>query len=198
VTVAYFKDAYVGLKSLFLGMKVTARNFVRKPVTLRYPHDKLEMSKAFRSAIELVRFAESNSHDCVACLQCAKICPSACIVVDGDKPEGLRKKRATVFTVDFNLCSLCGLCLDVCPTNTLQWSKRYELAGYDPRAFVFDLLDDYRAFEPEYLVQARAELEREAKEKAAAAAAKKKAAEAAATAEAGAAPRPQAEKAGVA
>jgi NADH-quinone oxidoreductase chain I len=183
VTVAYFKDAYVGLRSLLAGMRVTFGSFVKKPVTLRYPHEKLEMSKAFRSAIELVRFPETSTHDCVACLQCAKICPSFCIVVDGEKPDGLRKKRATLFTVDFNLCSLCGLCLDACPTNTLQYSKRYELAGYDPRAFVFDLLEDFRDFEPQYLEQARAELEREAAEKAAAAA-RKKAAEA----------QPQAEK----
>ena len=180
-----------GFVSLLTGMKVTLaamfRTLLKEPVTLQYPHEKPVLSPNFRSAIKLIRFEETNSHDCVACLQCEKICPSFCIKIGGGKIEGIKKKRATTFTMDFALCSLCGLCLDVCPTTTLEYSRLYDDASYS-RDWNFDLLEDFRGFEPTFIEQqlAREEAEaaKKAAKKAAAAAAKaaKKAAEAAAEA----------------
>lgn len=168
-----------GFVSLLTGMKVTLtamfRTLLQKPVTLQYPHEKPVLSPNFRSAIKLIRFEETNSHDCVACLQCEKICPSFCITIGGGKIEGIKKKRATTFTMDFALCSLCGLCLDVCPTTTLEYSRTYDDASYS-RDWNFDLLEDFREYEPtfitEQLVREEAEAAQKAAKKAAAAAAK--------------------------
>lgn len=151
-----------GFISLLKGLGVTLRNLFRRPVTELYPHQKPEMVPAFRSAIALVKFPESGTHDCVACMQCVNICPSFCITVEGEKPEGLKRKRATRFEVDFALCSVCGLCIDVCPTDTLMYSKIYDATGYRRDAFVFDLLEPYRAGEAEYLEHARQESAAEA------------------------------------
>ena len=143
-----------GFVSLLTGMKVTLGTMLRtlfgKPVTLTYPHEKPVLSPNYRSAIQLIRFDETNSHDCVACLQCEKICPSFCIKIEGGKIEGIKKKRATTFTMDFALCSLCGLCLDVCPTTTLEYSRLYDDASYS-RDWNFDLLEDFRGFEPTFI-----------------------------------------------
>ncbi|MGB0588228.1 MAG: NuoI/complex I 23 kDa subunit family protein [Myxococcota bacterium] len=167
-----------GLLSLLTGMSVTLKTMFRtlggNAVTLQYPHEKPELSPNFRSAIKLIRFDETDSHDCVACLQCEKICPSFCIKIEGGKIEGIKKKRATKFTMDFALCSLCGLCLDVCPTTTLEYSKLYDDASYS-RDWNFDLLEEFTEFEPTFIAQQK---EREAVE-AAAREAKKKAAKAA-------------------
>lgn len=183
-----------GALSLLKGMNVTFKALFTKPVTMPYPHKEPELSEAYRSAIELIRFEETDTHDCVACLQCEQICPSFCIKIDGDRPEGMKKKRATTFDMDFALCSLCGLCIDVCPTTTLKYSRMYDEAGYQ-REWVHDLLDDFRDGEAAYLERAIAEeaekaAAREAKRAAAAEAkAKKAAAEAAVAAvEAEAAP----------
>jgi formate hydrogenlyase subunit 6/NADH:ubiquinone oxidoreductase subunit I len=146
-----------GFLSLLQGMAITFRAMFSKPVTQRYPHVEPELSKAYRSAIKLVRFDESDTHDCIACLQCEKICPSFCIKIDGYKPEGIKRKRATVFDMDFALCSLCGLCLDVCPTDTLEYSSLYDLTGYKRDVFNFDLLDTFREGEEGYLGRAREE-----------------------------------------
>ncbi|MBK8482668.1 MAG: NADH-quinone oxidoreductase subunit I [Proteobacteria bacterium] len=145
-----------GAWSLVLGLGVTLRNLFRRPVTETYPHRRPEMTAAFRGAIALVRFPEADSHDCVACMQCVNICPSACMKVEGDKPEGLKRKRATVFKVDYALCSLCGLCIDVCPTDTLTYSRGYDDVGYRRDQFVYDLLVPFRAGEASWLEQARA------------------------------------------
>lgn len=153
-----------GSGSLASGMGVTIRHMLRKPVTLRYPHEKPVLSKAYRSAIKLIRFEETGTHDCVACLACENICPSFCISIQGEKFEGVKKKRATGFTMDFALCSLCGLCIDVCPTTTLEYSRLYDEAGYT-RDWKMDLLAEFREGEEAYLEKARAEEEARKKAK---------------------------------
>lgn len=182
---------FSGARSLGSGMLVTLKHFgrtvvQRKKVTEQYPHEKPELPKAYRSAIKLIRFPETDSHDCVGCKACERICPSACISVDGDKVEGIKKKRATHFEMDFALCSLCGLCLDVCPTATLEYSRLYDEAGYT-RTWMHDLLKDYRAGEAGFVEAQRQRDIAEAAEKARLAEEKKKAAEAAKAAKAKAA-----------
>lgn len=174
---SYFTTIAGGLKSLVTGLGITARQMRRKPVTLTYPHVKPELSEAYRSLISLVQFEELETHDCIACMQCVKICPSFCIEIDGGRVEGIKRMRASKFEVDFALCSMCGLCIDVCPTDTLEYTKLYDEAGYE-REWVYDLLDPFRGFEDEFVERQRVSDALEAAEKAAkrAAAAEAKAA----------------------
>lgn len=172
----YFTAIWLGLKSLITGLAITGRHMLSKPVTLQYPHEKPVLSPAYRGAIKLITFDELESHDCVACKQCERICPSLCIKVEGGKVDGIKKKRADLFTMDFSLCSLCGLCLDVCPTDTLEYSRSYEVAGFDRYGFSHDLLAPYTDTEDQFRIdQAKREAEEqrlkdEAKAKKAAAA----------------------------
>ena len=139
---SYVGRVWEGAKSLVIGLVVTGRHLVKKPVTLQYPHEKPDVSK-WGGPIELKTFPETGTHDCIACNACTRICPSECIAVEGERPEGSKKMRATVFTLDFSTCSLCGLCVDVCPTDTLQYSKRYDEATYTRPATVNDLLEPF-------------------------------------------------------
>lgn len=147
----YVTDIVKGFLTLLSGMGVTLRNLFRRPVTEQYPHEKPELGPAFRSAIRLIRFDETNTHDCIACMQCVKICPSYCIHIEGTRHEGVKGKRAVEFEVDYALCSVCGLCLDVCPTDTLGYSKIYDVAGYARDGFTFDLLEAFRDDEAAYI-----------------------------------------------
>jgi NADH-quinone oxidoreductase subunit I len=70
---------------------------------------------------------------------CQKTCPSGCITVNGEKREGVKVKVLTEYTLDFTKCSLCGLCVEVCPTAALDFSKDYNLAGVRKEAYIFDL-----------------------------------------------------------
>ena len=83
--------------------------------------------------------------------------------------------RGRVVIVE-DLCKGCGLCIDVCPTDTLEYSKLYDEAGFE-REWVFDLLGPFRDFEDEFVERQRESDAREAAERAAkkAAAAKAKA-----------------------
>ena len=133
------RRVWVGARSLLVGLGVTGRHLVRRPVTLMYPHQHPDASR-WGGPIELITFPETGTHDCIACNACVRICPSDCIVVEGTRPEGSKKMRATVFKLDFSTCSLCGLCIDVCPTDTLRYSNRYDEAMYQRPDTVNDLL----------------------------------------------------------
>jgi NADH-quinone oxidoreductase subunit I len=134
------RDCLLGLKSLFVGMKLTITQFFGKSVTVHYPRETLPMPERFRGHIELVRDTETGNSLCIACKSCEKACPSDCILVDGIKREGEKRKSATVFTLDFTKCSLCGACVEICPTDALRYSKSYNLASTGRDAYFYDLL----------------------------------------------------------
>jgi NADH-quinone oxidoreductase subunit I len=190
-------EIMLGARSLVDGMGVTIGHFFRKPVTVEYPQQRLEMSKAQRNAIVLIPKDEVGgiSHNCIACLQCEKICPSACIKIDGERPDGIPTKRPARFDVNFALCSECGLCLDVCPTETLGWGKTYDDAGYT-REFKYDLLTIWRDKEEAGREKLREELARKKAENKKKADADAKAKADAAAAAAAAEPKPTAPAAG--
>ena len=128
-----------GLKSLLVGLGITGRHMVRPVVTLQYPHQRPDATH-WGGPIELVTFPETGTHDCIACNACTRICPSDCFDIEGVRAPGLKKMRATKFLLDFSTCSLCGLCIDVCPTNTLKYSDRYDDVAYRRDLTVNDLL----------------------------------------------------------
>jgi len=131
-----------GVWSLVVGLGVTGRHMLRRRVTVFYPHERPDVSR-WGGPIELVTFPETGTHDCIACNACVRVCPSECISVEGKRPEGSKKMRATKFILDFSTCSLCGLCVDVCPTDTLRYSTRYDEATYTRDATYNDLLEPF-------------------------------------------------------
>lgn len=137
---SYFSELFTGAWSLILGLKVTIKAMFTPIVTVQYPREKITVTPNYRGHIELVKDPESGTHKCITCGSCMRECPSACIVVDGEKREGVKGKYLTVFTVDFTKCSLCGACVEVCPTKALDYSNDYELAGLTREEFYYDLV----------------------------------------------------------
>jgi NADH-quinone oxidoreductase subunit I len=135
-----WRDVLVGFRSLLVGMRITLQQFFKPVVTVQYPHESLKVPERYRGHIELVRDPATGMSLCVACKSCEKACPSDCILVEGAKREGEKKKSATDFRVDFTRCSLCGSCVEVCPTNALRFSRNYNLAGTCREAYYLDLL----------------------------------------------------------
>ena len=89
----------------------------RKPVTVHYPYEKVEMPKSFRGQHEIDWFK------CIGCELCAKVCPNECIYfefieVASDSPY-LHPSRALLDeskkivrrpAVDVGHCLFCGNC----------------------------------------------------------------------------------------
>ncbi len=136
----YFKEILVGFWSLLAGMAVTIRYFVKPIVTVQYPREKLVMSPSYRGYPQFIIDPESHTHKCIACEMCSRICPSQLIAVEGVKFPGAKQKVATRYVHEHYYCSLCGLCVEVCPTTALEYSKEYRLAGFHREDAVFDHL----------------------------------------------------------
>ena len=140
------RELLSGFGSLLTGMRITLGQFFKPQVTVHYPHETLKMAKRYRGHILLVRDAATGKSVCIACKSCEKACPSDCIVVDGIKREGDKKKSVTDFKLDFTRCSLCGSCVEVCPVDALEFSKAYNLASMSKEAFYqIDLVQQVEA-----------------------------------------------------
>ena len=140
--VSYFKEIMVGFVSLLAGMAVTIRYFFKPIVTVQYPREKIIMTPRYRGHTQLALDAETGTHTCIACELCARTCPSQLITVKGFKVE--KKKLPWQYIIEYQYCSLCGLCLEVCPTAALEWSDEYRLAGFTREDSVIDVLTRFQ------------------------------------------------------
>uniref|UniRef100_A0A7C4AGX4 NADH-quinone oxidoreductase subunit I n=1 Tax=Fundidesulfovibrio putealis TaxID=270496 RepID=A0A7C4AGX4_9BACT len=138
--IAYIKEIVSGTWSLFVGLGITIKYFFQPVVTLQYPHETVPMTPRFRGHIELVEDEQRGGNKCIVCNACQKTCPSNCISLLGEKREGVKQKVLTKYELNFTTCSLCGLCVEVCPTAAITFSKDYNLVGLKGEEFVFDLL----------------------------------------------------------
>jgi NADH-quinone oxidoreductase subunit I len=132
-------ELYVGLKSLFIGMRITLGQFFKPTITVHYPYETLKIPPRFRGHIELVRDPASGKPKCFVCKLCEKACPSDCITVEGIKPEGARRKMVTSYRLDFTKCSLCGSCVEACRDGAIRFSREYNLASTSKEQFIMDL-----------------------------------------------------------
>ena len=130
------RELFTGFASLLTGMRLTLQQFFKPQVTVHYPHETLPMPKRYRGHVILVRDPETGKSLRIASKSCEKACPSDCIVVEGVKREGEKRKSVTDFRLDFSKCSLCGSCVEVCPADALEFSKAYNLASTSKEAFV--------------------------------------------------------------
>ena len=159
-----------GLWSLIVGLKVTGKEFCRPWITVQYPRQEVSNLDSYRGHIELVSQPnEPKKPLCIVCKRCEEVCPSGCIRVEGHLPgdafvetrqlllisnvrlPGSSSKEPICstdkalrildsFTLNFNLCSLCGLCVQSCPVSSLTFSKDVYLAGRTRKDFEFDLI----------------------------------------------------------
>ncbi|HEY8020150.1 MAG TPA: 4Fe-4S binding protein, partial [Thermoanaerobaculia bacterium] len=64
------------LLDLFAGLGVTAKNMMKKKVTVQYPEERWEPSHRFRGMFRL------DEERCIKCTLCAKDCPIDIIYID--------------------------------------------------------------------------------------------------------------------
>lgn len=125
----FIREVISGSKSLAIGMRITIREFFKPTITVHYPHQTLPIPERYRGHIELKVEPETGLAACTGCNLCSRACPSDCIVVNGAKTEGLKRKLVTDYHLDFTKCSLCGACIEACPSDAIQFTKRYNIAS---------------------------------------------------------------------
>jgi NADH-quinone oxidoreductase subunit I len=91
---------------------------------------------------------------CTSCQICAQECPAWCITVESHaeqvSEQGARRPRTVSvldrFAIDFGLCMYCGICVDVCPFDALEWRPAVDYAAQTRADLVQDTqrLTDWR------------------------------------------------------
>lgn len=118
------------------GLAKTLEQFFRKPITIRYPEEKREVSPRFRGHPRLLR-DEQGKIKCVACLLCATVCPSRAIAIEPAAGEQMHEKYPREFIVDLTRCIYCGFCQEACPKDAIRLNRKYELAQYEIPALIY-------------------------------------------------------------
>lgn len=71
---------------------------------------------------------------CTSCMLCVRECPTWCIslqahpeqVVDEEARRPRTVNVLDTFAIDFGLCMYCGICVDVCPFDALEWAPDHD------------------------------------------------------------------------
>lgn len=127
----YFRNIFLGVWTVLLGMKITIIQLFRPGITLQYPDEKWEVPDGYRGRLHNI------IEDCIGCRACERDCPVDCIKIKIEKPargEDLGhtsggtpiKLKTIIFDIDMSLCMYCGLCTEACPTDCLIMTKEYE------------------------------------------------------------------------
>ena len=130
------------------GMALTLRRMFNRPITRQYPEEKPVVAAGFRGRHALVRDAATGDSRCVACMRCARVCPSHCIRIRWSRAAD-NSRVVDAYTVDALRCIFCGYCAEVCPVNAIVLTEVYAYAANGRAAFKFDkqaLLDNWDEF----------------------------------------------------
>ncbi|MBI2619691.1 MAG: NADH-quinone oxidoreductase subunit I [Ignavibacteriales bacterium] len=139
----YFRDIWMALFTVTVGMRVTFRHLFVPAVTLQYPDAKLKLPERVRNRLYV------NIDDCIGCDQCSLACPVDCITIEtikstadqdlGQTSTG-HKKRLHVprFDIDIAKCCYCGLCVYPCPTECIVMTDVYEFSESDRHNLIYN------------------------------------------------------------
>jgi NADH-quinone oxidoreductase subunit I len=129
-----------------VGLRITVPYIWRKPVTIMYPHDRLQLPDRARNRLYV------NQDDCIGCDQCSRACPVNCITIEtakavgGDTPgiTSNGKKKAlwvTRFDIDIAKCCYCGLCVFPCPTECIKMTDVFEFAEQERNNLIYNYVN---------------------------------------------------------
>ena len=103
----------------------------KEPHTIHFPDEEKNISERYRG------FHYNSLEDCIGCGNCSTICMNEAIdmvsiaEINGGKGDsGLRPR------VDYGRCCYCALCVDVCPTGSLNMTQDFIQVSNNPFDFL--------------------------------------------------------------
>jgi len=103
------------------------RHLFKKPATVLYPFERLEVPTGFRGKI-IHSLEKCNPK----CRMCSIDCPANAIV-QVEREDGQEGTRPN-FLLD--RCIFCGQCAEACPNGAITLTEDFELAQYDKKLLV--------------------------------------------------------------
>ena len=121
-------------------MLIAFKNFARKPITVQYPHERVELPERSRWAVAM-KLDDNGEHKCTGCIACERACPDYIIEIQMTVAED-KSKHIDHWYYEIGACMMCGLCVEACPYDAIEMSHEYELARINPAELKTELLTD--------------------------------------------------------
>lgn len=135
----YFGIIFKSVGSLLKGMRLTGYYFThpKEIVTEQYPDNRatLKMADRFRGEV-IMPHDELNEHRCTGCQSCEIACPNGSIKIitkQEVQADGKKKKRIDTWVYHLDLCTMCNLCIEACPTTAIVMGQNFEHSVFDKK-----------------------------------------------------------------
>jgi NADH-quinone oxidoreductase subunit I len=128
----YLKNIVDTVKTTLVGMGITWRYLLQKPITVQYPDERLPIPDRYRG----IHYLEQEK--CINCLACARACPIDCIEMEAVRHG--KELEWISFTLDYQKCMFCELCVYPCPKDCIHMGTEYAFVTFDRSEFKHDLL----------------------------------------------------------
>jgi NADH-quinone oxidoreductase subunit I len=128
----YLKNIVDTVKTTLVGMGITWRYLLQKPITVQYPDERMPIPDRFRG----IHYLEQEK--CINCLACARACPIDCIEMEAVRHG--KELEWISFTLDYQKCMFCELCVYPCPKDCIHMGTEYAFVTFDRSEFKHDLL----------------------------------------------------------
>ncbi len=137
------------LPAILTGLRYTWSRLFKKPFTVQYPEEKIQLGPEFRGRPVLV--VENGRERCVACGLCARVCPPFAIHMQAAETDDPKERYPAVFEINMLRCIYCGLCEEVCPEEAIVMSPEYDFVFRTREEAIYTkekLLVDKKDLEP--------------------------------------------------
>ena len=131
-TRTYVRNIWEGVKTTLVGMRITGKYLLQKPITVQYPDERMPIPDRFRG----IHYLEQEK--CIECLACARACPIDCIEMEAIRHG--KELEWISFTLDYQKCMFCELCVYPCPKDCIHMGTEYAFVSFDRSEFKHDLL----------------------------------------------------------
>lgn len=138
----YFRNIYLTVKTVLIGMRITLKYCFARTVTVQYPDVAPVLQARFRG----IHYFEIEK--CIACDLCARACPVDCIYIQKTAPRKIDKATGvaaggavTRFAIDYAKCMFCALCTEPCPTECIHMGNVHAMAGYDRESMLVEFTE---------------------------------------------------------
>ena len=128
----YLKNIWDSVKTTLVGMKITGKYLLQKPITVQYPDERLPIPDRYRG----IHYLEQEK--CIDCLACARACPIDCIEMEAIRHG--KELEWVKFTLDYQKCMFCELCVYPCPKDCIHMGTEFALVTFDRSELNVDLL----------------------------------------------------------